>query len=100
MSDLEGWRESEVFAGGEKTHVRLAHALERVAAFRRHMREVTARKHIHRVLPRNLGEFRIRCEWPKPRRNSFPVNQFEHPGFQLRPGARRRNGVGQSNSLV
>jgi len=64
MRDVQSWSESDIFSGGEKSHVRFAHALERAATFGRLMREMTTRKHISRVLPRELREFRVSREWP------------------------------------
>src|SRR5204862_8297108 len=60
VRDLQGWSEREIFSGGNKSHVRLAHALERIAPLRRHMRKVPTRKHVHRMLPRDLRKLWIR----------------------------------------
>ena len=40
VRDLQGWSEREIFSGGNKSHVRLAHALERITPLRRHVRKV------------------------------------------------------------
>src|SRR5436305_10726969 len=60
VRDLQGWSEREIFSGGNKSHVRLAHALERIAPLRRHMRKVPTRKHVRRMLPRDLCKLWVR----------------------------------------
>src|SRR6266571_7107445 len=100
MGNLQSWGEREILSGSEKSHIRLAHALERVTALGCHMCEITTREHIHRVLPRHLRKVRVSRKWPKSSRNSFVVHQVQHLGFQLRSRTQRRDCVGQGNSLV
>src|ERR1043165_9842102 len=77
-------REREIFTCGKETDVRRLHAIEGRESFRRVVREVTAREHVGRVLPRDLRQLRIGRQRTKSRCNSFLIHKLEHSLLQVR----------------